>query len=139
MYIKFKDHLRTSTFNDAVDKLPFDGGHTRIDKALRLAQRDMFTHDSGARIGVNRVLLLLTDGSQTWVGGSEDPITVAEEIRNSGIHIMVIGIGDEVDVNELKGIAGSDKNIFTGVSFDEVITSDFVEKISSSTCNGSKY
>ena len=136
--IKFNDHYRTSEFNDAVDNIPLMGLHTRIDKALRLTQTQMFTKQHGARVGVNKMLILLTDGTQTWDEGAEDPILIAEGLRKSGIHVIVIGIGDEINYAELNGVAGGSDRVFTVNSFDEMITKEFIEKISLSTCTGGK-
>ena len=41
------------------------GYTTRIDRALRLAQKTMFTPENGARAGQANILILLTDGSQS--------------------------------------------------------------------------
>ena len=49
--IKFSDHKEISTFNAAVDSIPLMGYQTRIDKALRLTQSQMFTRRNGARVG----------------------------------------------------------------------------------------
>uniref|UniRef100_A0A7M5V805 VWFA domain-containing protein n=3 Tax=Clytia hemisphaerica TaxID=252671 RepID=A0A7M5V805_9CNID len=80
--IKLNDHTKVSTFNDAVDKIALMGSTTRIDKALRMVQNDMFTIANGARPGVNKVLIVLTDGSQTKDAGAEDPSDVAKELRD---------------------------------------------------------
>ena len=115
------------------------GGHTRIDKALRLAQNEMFTEKNGARLGIPKLIILLTDGSQTWTDGSEDPIVVSEELRKSGVNVVVVGIGSRVNSKELKAMAGRDDRVFSADSFEQLVTDEFVEKISSSTCDCGKY
>ena len=132
--IKFNEHYQTSTFNVAVDKIPLIGLKTRIDKALRLTQSQMFTQNNGARHGVPKILILLTDGSQTRAHGAEDPALVAAELRRSGVQLVVIGIGERVDFDELNSIAGDNNRIFTAASFKELVTKDFVSKIFSSAC-----
>ena len=74
--------------NQAVDGIPFMGGGTRIDKALRQAQSQFFTASNGGRQNVPRTIILLTDGDS---GGN--PAAVAKEIRASGISIIAVGIG----------------------------------------------
>ena len=132
--IKFNEHTTTSTFNDAVDKIPFMGTVTRIDKALRKAQLQMFTKQNGARDGVVKIIILLTDGSQTQRRGSENPAVIADELRNTGIHIVVVGIGNAIDPAELIGLAGDRGYVFSAASFDELITKEFIGKVFSSTC-----
>ena len=39
-----------------------------------------------------KILILLTDGSQTPDADAEDPCKIADEIRDSGISILVVGM-----------------------------------------------
>ena len=65
--IKFGDHFDINNFNAAVDSIPLMGSTTRIDRALRLTQKEMFKPENGARSGVPKVLILLTDGKFTTI------------------------------------------------------------------------
>ena len=78
----------------AVDALPFDRGVTRIDLALREAQRNFFTPAMGARLSAAKIVIVLTDGKQT-TGRADyvNPATVAQELRDAGISTMVVGMG----------------------------------------------
>lgn len=133
--IKFSDHKTTDAFNAAVDAIPLMGLQTRIDKALRKAQSDMYIAANGARSALPKILILLTDGSQTG-RNPEDPAVVAKELRDAGVYLIVVGIGSNVKQDELISIAGSDANVFTASSFDELITQDFIQKVSLTTCPG---
>ena len=137
--IKFNDHDKTSTFNKAIDNIPLMGFETKIDRALRLTQSQMFTQNNGARAGVPKILILLTDTLQTEQRGAEDPTLVAEELRQSGIHLVVIGIGKGIKSSELSVIAGDSDHVFTAESFDELITNEFVNNISSTACKPGKF
>lgn len=132
--IKLNDHTDLSSFNSAVDKIPLMGSTTRIDKALRLSQSEMFTLANGARAGIPKILILLTDGSQTQDAGAEEPGDIADELRKDGINLLVIGIGKGVNVTELDHMAGGDGKAFTAASFDELIGIDFLKKIKSTSC-----
>ena len=133
--IKMNDHDNLSDFNDAVDAIPLMGSQTRIDTALRLAQKELFTLANGARPGIPKILILLTDGSQTKSLGAEDPGDIADEIRATGIKIMVVGIGKNVNESELLDLAGGEKNnLFNPASFDELVSGDFVTNIQDRTC-----
>ena len=137
--IKMSDHDNLSGFNAAVDNIPLMGSTTRIDKALRVAQKDLFSIANGARAGVPKVLILLTDGSQTQDAGAEEPGEIAEELRKEGINVIVVGIGKGVNVTELRHIAGEEKNVYSAASFDELIGSEFVSKIKSRGCEQGTY
>ena len=137
--IKFKDHTDITTFSNAVDAIPLMGSTTRIDKALRLTQSKMFTLESGARATTPKVLILLTDGSQTKDAGAEDPGDIADELRQDGINVIVIGIGSGTDLKELSHMAGGVDNAFSAATFDELIGGDFIANIVEKTCNVCKY
>ena len=137
--IKLNDHTKLSTFNDAVDKIALMGSTTRIDKALRQVQKDMFTIANGARPGVNKVLILLTDGTQTKDAGAEDPADVAKELRDKGIRVISIGIGKGVNPTELARIAGDQSNVFSAPSFDELVSGQFLDKVNKVGCEEGMY
>lgn len=137
--IKLKDHADLASFNEAVDKIPLMGSTTRIDKALRLTQKEMFAISNGHRPGIPKVLILLTDGSQTADAGAEDPGDIADELRQEGVNIIVVGIGQGVNQTELVHIAGGAENAYSASSFDELVDGDFIEKIKSTGCNKGKF
>lgn len=133
--IKLNEHTETSTFNDAVDKIPLMGSTTRIDKALRLTQKEMFSIPNGGRPGVNKLLIVLTDGSQTQDAGAEDPGDVAEELRKAGIRVIAVGIGKGVNTTELAHIAGGKTNVFSAASFDELVSHEFLGQVNKAGCD----
>ena len=132
--IKLNDHTGLDTFNEAVDNIKLMVSTTRIDKALRMTQKDMFTIANGARPGVNKVLIVLTDGSQTKDAGAEDPGDVAKELRDSGIRVISIGIGKGVNPTELARIAGDQSGVFSASSFDELVSGEFLDKVNDAGC-----
>ena len=56
----------------------------------------MFTPVNGGRLNVPKLVILLTDGSQTQDRHAEDPSVISQELRKSGINIIVVGIGPQV-------------------------------------------
>ena len=132
--IKLKDYSDISSFNDAVDKIPLMGSTTRIDKALQLTQKELFTLSNGARSGIPKILVLLTDGSQTQDADAVDPGDIADELRNTGIRILVIGIGGGVNQTELEHLGGGKANTFSAASFDELISGEFIKKVTDKNC-----
>lgn len=132
--IKLNDHTSLDTFNEAVDNIKLMGSTTRIDKALRMTQKEMFTIPNGGRPGVNKVLIVLTDGSQTQDAGAEDPGDVAKELRDRGIRVLSVGIGKGVNTTELAHIAGGKENVFSAASFDQLVSREFLDKVNSAGC-----
>lgn len=116
--IKFSNFVDRKSFDSAVDNLQLIGLKTRIDKALRLARNQMFTKQNGAREGVQNLIILMTDGSQT---GSVDPSIMAKVLRNNGFELVVFGIGRFVKPNQLRDIAGESGRYYTANTFLELI------------------
>ena len=133
--IKMNDHYTMPSFETAVDNIPFYGGLTRIDLALRLAQQKMFTVENGARPELPNIIILLTDGSQTVAQGSEDPATIADELRVAGITIVVVGIGSLVDPSELLRIGSSQDYVYNAASFNDLVSTQFVHSVTNKTCD----
>ena len=125
--IKMKDHTNASSFNEALDAIPLMGSITKIDKALRLAQKELFIEENGGRPDVNKILVLLTDGSQTQDPDAEDPNEIADELREAGITILAIGVGPGINEKELNEIAGGGYNAFTASSFKELLLGELKE------------
>ena len=137
--IKLKDHTDITSFNAAVDAIPLMGSTTRIDRALRLTQNELFTLENGARPGIPKILILLTDGSQTQDAGAEDPGVISNELRLSGITVIVVGIGSGTNATELAHMAGGADNAFSAASFDELIGGDFIKQLTDKSCQAGMY
>ena len=137
--IKLGDHSTLFSFNEAVDKIPLMGYTTRIDKALRLSLRELFLMANGGRRGIPKILILMTDGSQTQDADAEDPSIIASEIRSKGIKLVVIGIGSGVDQEELGRLGNNQKdNIFTVSTFEDLLNAPFINSVTNSSCNAGK-
>jgi Mg-chelatase subunit ChlD len=132
--IKFNHHYDTATFNNAVDRIPYLDDITRLDLALRRAQSQMFLPENGARLDAQDVLILLTDGAQTEGNGAEHPGDIANELRKSGVKILVVGIGSETNPTELEHMAGNRSNVYSAKSFDELMGGEFLKRITDESC-----
>ena len=132
--IKFNDFTDVAIFREAVEEIPLIGSTTRIDRALKVVNEDLFNESNGARKDITKMLILLTDGSQTKGSDAVDPGKIAKVLRQRDIHIVSVGIGDEVDVDELTHITGDEDRVYTVADFDELITGRFIRKIVSKSC-----
>lgn len=133
--IKFNSFIKdTKGFNKALDAIPLMNTVTRIDKALKFAHNEMFLEENGHRAGVPKVLILLTDGSQTKRPDSEDPAAIAAKLRQTGVHLLVVGMGRRVIPSELLRIADVESNVFFQPSFDKLTSNEFVGKVLDKTC-----
>ena len=130
----------SSDFSALVDKVPFMGYTTRIDRALTVVMNEMFKKANGARDGVPRVLFVLTDGTQTKDRGAVDPASIASELRKKlGVRLFVIGMGTGVNPTQLSLIAGGPSSVFLAKTLNQLQSADFIGKISSSVCPHGTY
>ena len=136
--VKLSDHHSTVGFKAAVDDLPLMNSATRIDKAVTLAHNELFIEKNGGRRGVSKILILLTDGSQTPAKDAKDPSELAKAVRNSGVKLLVVGIGVDVNKTELVEIAGDESNLYMANTFDDLISVDFIRNISEISCRKGK-
>ena len=132
--IKMSDHTDIQSFSAAVDGIKLMGLTTRIDRALRLAQKELFALKNGGRPTIPKILILLTDGSQTPGADAEDPAVVADELRYDGITVLVVGIGKGINALELGKIAGGSDKTFTAASFTDLMAVDFVANVTDTSC-----
>ena len=130
--IKLNEYSDIESFNKAVDAIPLMGRTTRIDLALKLAHKKLFSVANGARLSTRKILILLTDGTQTKMAGAEDPDQIARQLRKSNITVIVVGMGSGINLVELKKI-GRDFT-YTAASFHELTSKKFIGKLREKTC-----
>lgn len=133
--IRFTDYMNNTDFNTAVDALPYLRGVTRIDKALQLALSELLTERSGARAGVAKVLILLTDGQQSQAPDGVDLQKAARPLFSAGVRVFAVGIGTEIEENELQLIVDKTDDVIVVPSFDGLDAK--VRQLSITTCQSS--
>ena len=126
--IKLSDHSDISSFNLAVDNIKLMGSTARIDKALCLAQRKLFSLANGGRLGVPKLLILLTYSSPVQNARVGE---IADELRADGINILVVGIGRYMNATELLQIADSQQSVYIT---NNLYASNFVSSTKKDTC-----
>ena len=132
--VKLSYYTDIPSFNNAVDSIPLIGYMTRIDLAMNVANKEMFSHENGGRDDASKVLILITDGTQSDDDDVTDPAAIAAEIRGRGIETFVVGVGDAINETELLSIAGRSEHLFTADSFDDLIGSRVAEHIVNAAC-----
>ncbi|XP_078614402.1 collagen alpha-4(VI) chain-like [Branchiostoma floridae x Branchiostoma japonicum] len=101
--------------NQAVDAVMYQGGGTATGLALYEMRQYGFSFANGGRPGTRRVAILLTDGM------SSDTVDKhAMAAWQAGISLYVVGIGSNVDKNELLAIGGTPDNVFSLDNFGQL-------------------
>lgn len=118
--IKFDAHDNTEDLKRAIDDLAYDRKQTRIDLGLEKA-KEMFSVTGGGRGNSKKVLILLTDGQQTYVKNTRAPHLVAKELATEGIDIFSVGIGQEINRVELESFISKPEHIFLASDLSSLV------------------
>ena len=92
------------------------GGTTNTADGLELAHSVVFTSEYGDRPTVDNVAVLITDGESNE--RMNDTATQAELLQGTVDRLIVIGVGDQVNVDELYGIASSPDDLILVDKYD---------------------
>lgn len=107
-------HDTGSAILKAVGDASYVGGVASTGTALLHIRSNVLTVAKGARPGVNKAVVVVTDGS-----GGDDAIVPAQKIRDSGVSVFVVGIGD-VQKERLLRIAGSEERMISVPSYEDL-------------------
>ncbi|KAM9723926.1 collagen alpha-1(XIV) chain [Menidia menidia] len=113
---------------DAIKNLPYKGGNTLTGLALTFILENCFRPESGSRVGVPKIGILITDGRS-----QDDVIPPAESLRKAGVELFAIGVKN-ADENELRSIASEpdDTHVYNVADFS--IMSSIVEGLTRVVC-----
>ncbi|XP_076097610.1 collagen alpha-5(VI) chain-like isoform X1 [Mytilus galloprovincialis] len=114
---------------NALQNVPYTQGGTNTAEALSFAKNSSFTKAHGARDGIPKVLIVLTDGQ------SQSPPDTAIQARNlhkTDIKVISIGIGSSVNKDELITIATDPGHAFTVANFSAL--KDIALELEKQTC-----
>ncbi|XP_078674139.1 IgGFc-binding protein-like [Branchiostoma floridae x Branchiostoma belcheri] len=106
---------RYATLEDllsAIDHIPYRDGGTRTGLAIDYVVNTSLTESHGARQGVPKVVIVVTDGH------SGDNVTeAARRAKEEGIIMVAIGVGSNYDMTELVEIATSSDTLGTVANY----------------------
>lgn len=107
-------HQSGSAILTAVGDASYVGGVASTGAALLHVHSSVLTVANGARPGVNKAVVVVTDGS-----GGDDAVVPAQKLRDNGVSVFVIGIGD-VQQDRLMQIAGSEEHMISVPSYEDL-------------------
>uniref|UniRef100_A0A8C5MQ23 Collagen type XIV alpha 1 chain n=1 Tax=Leptobrachium leishanense TaxID=445787 RepID=A0A8C5MQ23_9ANUR len=113
---------------DAVRNLPYKGGNTLTGLALTYILENSFKEESGARPGLPKIGILITDGKS-----QDDVIPPAKSLKDAGIELFAIGVKN-ADLNELKEIASEPDNTHVYNVADFNVMGSIVEGLTKTVC-----
>lgn len=107
-------HTSGSAVLTAIGEANYMGGGASTGAALLHVHSNVLTVAKGARPGVNKAVVVVTDGS-----GGDDAIVPARKIRDNGVSLFVVGIGD-MQRERLLQIAGSQEHLISVPSYEDL-------------------
>ena len=124
---KYKDN---KSLCNAIVNIDLERGQANLAAALRTG-RWMFRTYNGARDGVPRILIMLTDGT----ANVEEKETEKEsnKTKAGGIVIFTVGVGNKVDYDELRKIASKPEYFFFATDFAHL--NSVLQKLLEDSCN----
>uniref|UniRef100_A0A3B4FAJ3 Collagen type XIV alpha 1 chain n=1 Tax=Pundamilia nyererei TaxID=303518 RepID=A0A3B4FAJ3_9CICH len=113
---QLSSHSNKEALLEAIQRISYKGGNTKTGRAIKHVKESIFTSEAGARRGVPKVLVVLTDGRS-----QDDVNKVSKEMQVEGYIIFAIGFAD-ADYGELVNIASkpSDRHVFFVDDLDAV-------------------
>ena len=129
LMIKFSEDETLSSFETALNALPFWNGITKINLGLEVALDNMFQATNGMRKGVTRNLILISDGQQAGL----DFDAWRQKLSKAGIRVIAIGVGN-VRERDLKLLVNDDKDLYMAKDFNMLLSDSFINGIT--LCGG---
>ena len=117
---------------EAIKRTPYTHGKTNTAAALDYVTSVMFSADNGDRLNRANVIFIITDGRSN---AKRATVTAARAAKKSGVHIIAMGVGDDVDRYELLAIASHPdaKTLIAVENYDRL--EEFVESLSDQLCS----
>jgi len=132
----FDRYNTKSGITGAVRTIPYGkSGSTNTAGALDATRTILFTSANGDRPNIQNVCVVLTDGSSN---SKSLTLVAATKLKDTGIHVFSIGIGNTVKAAELIGIASSpsEKYYLQVNDYNTLQTDQLSEVVSSLVCEG---
>ncbi|KAM4034001.1 von Willebrand factor A domain-containing protein 2 [Anomaloglossus baeobatrachus] len=123
-------HETSSSLLHAINQVKYQGGPPSTGGALLHIYNEVMTVQKGARPGVKKAVVLVTDGR-----GSEEAAIPAQKLRDIGISVFTVGIG-RIHRNLLVRIAGSERFLTHIPSYD--VLSQYQDDIVQRVCEEAK-
>ncbi|XP_044518519.1 von Willebrand factor A domain-containing protein 2 [Gracilinanus agilis] len=118
-------HLTSSSLLQAINQAPYMDGAGSTGSALLHVYEEVMTVQKGARPGVSKAVVVITEGT-----GTEDAVVPAQKLRNNGISVLVIAVGPVLKETLLR-FAGSPDFLIHVASYEDLKNYQdlFIERI----------
>ena len=134
VWTKFGQQANFRKLFRILGRMPHYRDLTRIDLGLDVANTKLFTKEDGMREDAHKIAILFTDGEQTTENVNDlIPLKeVASRLKDRGIVLFAVGIGEKVKRSQLLEIASGEEYVIMMESFSALRES--AKKIAALAC-----
>ena len=115
VYFRFEDSMSIASFENAVVKMPHKKGRSRLDRAINVTSRSVF---STSRLGVPKIAFVIASDKQP--PDAKGLAAASDTLRKEGVKVIVVGVGSEINPQELNAIVKNDENAHAVQSFGQL-------------------
>ena len=121
---------------DAIGRIEQTRGETNTAAALRDIRRHFFSARHSPRDSIVRIAIIVTDGR------SDHPLATSHEatlLRDSGVHVFAVGVGQDIDMGELHAIASKPAEDYVNTVDNYDALNSIKELLAIKACQGTLY
>ena len=133
--VYLNDTFNAKELNARIDRIvPSKGANAMVCKALEKVS-DVFSVTNGGRPGAAKAVVILTDGDSSR---TDDLDTASKSLKDSGIRIYVVTIGDKTDQDKVVEVVSVPEDVFPAVDPSDLpkVESHVTEKIKNDVKKG---
>ncbi|XP_035664575.1 cartilage matrix protein-like [Branchiostoma floridae] len=133
-WVKLNENYTRVELLTEIRNIPYDRGHTYTGLGLDHVRNNSFLEVNGRRNYTLDFLIVITDDES-----EDDVIRPAQLVRQMGITVFVVGVGQESDLSQatLETIAGTPDRVFRLTDHDFLVDDEHPKFIRESICNAS--
>lgn len=116
--IKLNQYSNQQSLLSAISNIPYLGGSTHTDLALKYARSQAFSSSNGGRSGALKIVVVMTDGQSTSPTETATEANLLHKV--GGVKVIAVGVGLNVDKRELDKIGSDSNHVFTVANFNSL-------------------
>ncbi|XP_071179460.1 collagen alpha-6(VI) chain-like isoform X1 [Mytilus edulis] len=133
MLFQLNDFKTKKQIASLLKYIPWRGGDTYLDKALKLLMSDGLVASQGSRNNVPQITIVITDGQSTNPRETEKMLV---ELRRMNFIVFAIGVGPNRDPTELQRIASDPSYVLEVENIDGLV--EIRKKLITQLCPGDR-
>ena len=105
-----QDYLSNTEVANAIKDLSYSGDNSDIDKSLQVVSEEIFDNQKDGRRYVPKTVVLFFD--KLSPSEKENLKSSIKRMENSGVNVILIGVGGNADVKTMEEILGDGRKVF---------------------------